>query len=299
MGLKAFGSDALFALFLFLIFVLLLPGCQPSQQAPSSSEQIPTPTPAKPVMLKMPRLQITTDLNQAYYYQGQPVEINFIFQNIGNQTIEFETFPPAVTISQYIAINYSVPVRKFPGGTVNKALLPWGETTAFTIVWDQLDEKGQQVPLSYYSVSLDDLNTSEKIDEVALYESGRLLIGPEDSMLDKTLYLNESKTVNSIKFTLEKVEFTPFGTTIYVIYLPIHYFPNSPTEIYAFYRIDDNVTQGAGKAKIDWLINGMRFTWNKLEPVYKDAKYYTFSITGFNYNHENWSDPWEFSFSLR
>lgn len=198
MGLKAFGRDALFALFLFLIFVLLLPGCQPSQQAP-------VPTSAPPVVLKMPRLQITTDFDQAYYYQGQPVEINFIFQNIGNQTIEFETFPPVVTISQHIAINYVVPVRKFPGGTVNKVLLPWGETAAFTIVWDQLDEKGQQVPLSYYSVSLDDLNTSEKIDEVALYESGRLLIGPEGLMLDKTLYLNESKTVNGLKFTLEKV----------------------------------------------------------------------------------------------
>ena len=272
----------------FITLSLIVDGC--------TTTPIPEPVPmplSEPAHITLPKLYINQVINKASYYQGQTIELEFMLANVGDKIIYFKTFPPETAI-----LNNGIPIRKFPGGTEPKSLSP-GESANFTITWDQIDKDGQQVPYGYYGGFFADLNLTVEKVEITIGTVTPLRIVPEGIMRDETIELNESKTTDGITFTLERVEFTPFGTTIHAFCRPPNYVPGFVIDIYAFYKIDDGMRKSAGKAKIERFVDGVRFIWSKLEPVTKNSKVYTFSITGFNYGGENWRHPWEFRVALQ
>ena len=62
----------------------------------------------------------------------------------------------------------------------------------------------------------------------------------------------------------------------------------------AEYTLDGRPTKKVGLSAIGFLENGMRHTWDMLDPVPKGSKEMTFVITKLG----EWEGPWEFHVSL-
>jgi hypothetical protein len=174
-----------------------------------------------------------------------------------------------------------------------------GETATYTIEWDQRDENGEQVPLGDYVATPDvtDLWGGRRMELVV--GGAALRIVPSGVMRDGTVEFNVSKTVDNMTLTLDRMEFAPAGTQILASCRLPGYRVGSVVEIFAFYRIDDGFRETTGKARIEHLADGVRFTWGGLEPVPNTSRQYTLSVTGFNYDGRTWEDPWEFTIALK
>ena len=64
---------------------------------------------------------------------------------------------------------------------------------------------------------------------------------------------------------------------------------------HAEYSFDGAPMKEAGSSGIRFLDNGMKHSWDMLDPVPKDAKELTFVITKLG----EWEGPWEFSIPLQ
>jgi hypothetical protein len=236
--------------------------------------------------------------NQAYYYQGQKLEIEYLFTNEGQDTLKFESFPPELIISPANA-TVDIPIRVFSGGKERKDLEP-RDTAKFTIIWDQLDKDGKPVPIGVYRTVIHDYKiTNRPLSISHAQDIGMLWVGQEGIMRDYTTEVGESKIKDGVTFTLESVKFNPFGNVIRVFCSPPNYKSKANTSVFAFYKLDGRIVQGAGYPDIEWLDKGIRFTWSKLEPVSKKSSDYSFTITGFNHNSKNWIGNWDFQIPLK
>jgi len=239
-----------------------------------------------------------TIYNQAYYYQGQQVEVEHIFTNQGKVTIQFELFPPEIAVGQAFTTAGILPIRIFPAGTQSKHIPP-GEVLKHKITWDQLDENGKQVPLGYYNSFIKNFHIKPPMEIIDGMSAGALRIGSEGMMLDDVIELNQQITKDGLTFTLEKLVFAPFGTTIQMFCCPSNYKSGAVTNISIENKVDYRKLSNNISLDFEWSNNGMRILWSKVEPIDKDSKVYSLTIHGFNHNNEKWEGPWEFNIPLQ
>ncbi len=122
--------------------------------------------------------------------------------------------------------------------------------------------------------------------------------------MEKTIDLNQSQTVNDITVTLESIELTATGVTVYAFGTLPGY--NSSQELGAFaeYHVDGGVVKQAGSASMRFLENGTKFIWQGwrgLDPIPSDAKELVFRIKNVSMTHtrsEIVEGPWEFRIPL-
>jgi hypothetical protein len=148
-----------------------------------------------------------------------------------------------------------------------------------------------------------------------LSESVQLLILPSEGVMEKTVEVNESQTVNGITITLKRVELTAWSASFYALNVPPDYtLPQNPVvpgselpqgtepappwmmELYANakYSLDGGPVKDAGWSGIGFREDGMRHRWIMLDPVPKGTKQLTFVITKLG----DWEGPWKFQVSL-
>jgi hypothetical protein len=201
----------------------------------------------------------------------------------------------------------SIAVRSFPVETQERLIQP-GETATYEFTWDQRDDNGQQLEPGWYGVevALQYKNPSESATEGSIKGVPvRILIEPPGGVLEKTIDVNQSLTVNNITFTLERIELTATGMKVYAFNTPPGYSlpPGQPgpapslwLHAEAEYSFDGGPFKQAFPSGIRFLENGMQHTWGEyLDPAPKNAKVLTFRITKLG----DWEGPWEFKIPLQ
>ncbi len=122
-------------------------------------------------------IKISASLDRDSYYHGQEVKITLRFRNTGDQESVIKVFPPSVMITP--SDKYGINLRDFPEG--NQSLsLGAGQEVVHNLVWNQLDEEGQQVPFGKYQVILGNIKVDnqqmllslDKIVEINIVSSG-------------------------------------------------------------------------------------------------------------------------------
>jgi hypothetical protein len=239
------------------------------------------------------------------YQTGEKIEITLYFTNEASEPRIMSPFPPEINIERP---NMQPPdnsiVRSFPAGTQEVHLEP-GETVTYNLTWDQRDDSGQQVEPGWYGVEVTVVSRKVSATTSASVRgwATQVLILPPEGVIEKTIEVNESQTVNGITITLERVELSALQAKFYAFNVPPDYnLPQGPMlpppkfmiHAEAQYSLDDGPMKEAGPSAIRFLDNGMRHTWDMLDPVPKGTKELVFIITELG----DWDGPWEFHISL-
>ena len=278
---------------------------------PSSPTPTPSPAPAPTSPMPAPRperyIKVEQTADKAAYLPGEEVVITLFFQNVNTEPLELAHFPPvAVEIVEKPRLGELI--RALPPGEDIRVLAP-GETITHTLTWDQRDDQGKPVEPGHYRTSLRYVYLDELPANVIMDIQGQaLVILPPEGVVEKTIEINESKTVGGITFTLERVELTAAMNTVYAFTTarlpeppPPH--PGEPVSDRFFgavaeYSIDGGVREKAGFSDglSKWRVqeDGVRHTWYLLGFIPKGSKELTFIITRFG----DVEGPWEFRVPL-
>jgi len=244
----------------------------------------PAPRPAKFIQMK-------ADFGKDTYQPGEEIAIELSFTNITSEPYEISPFPPLVEVRA--AGRRDRVVRNFPAGST-AVTLEAGEATEHTLVWDQQDEQGQQVPYGYYDFSIPGGGTLE--DKAMV---GGLHILPAEGVIEQTINVDKSHTVGGITITLNRVELTAGGPRFFAFNAD-YSMPENPLPEplpYAEYHLDGGpVIEGGRVGTIGGGSNleGQEYVWEMSIPVPKGTKELTFVITEFG----DWEGPWEFKIPL-
>jgi len=277
--------------------VATLIGCQPTGTDTPSPEPNPVPSPA--IMISPIEGDASTD--KEAYQAGEDVAIELSFENLTDEVFHLEPFPPQVEIIRRYP--YDETARTFPAGEDSRSLEP-GEIVSYTLTWDQLDDQGQPVPYGHYYLEFGRSRRGDDWITIGRHRYISLLILPEEGVMEKTIEVNESRTVNGITFTLQSIELTATEAKFYAFNVPSDYdLPQGPDlpppllmslHAEAEYSLDGGPSIEAGLSAIRFLDDGMRHTWDMLDPVPKGTKELTFTITKLG----DWEGPWEFQVSI-
>ncbi len=264
-------------------------GCQQEPQpAPSSSPSI-HPSPA-PMPVKYIKMEAAFDKDT--YVPREEIGIELSFTNITSGPYEISPFPPLVEVRADGKRDNIV--HTFAAGSSNTTVQP-GETTKHTLVWNQQDEQGQQVAYGYYDFLIPGGGTLE--DKAIV---GGIHILPSEGIIEKTINVGKSQTVNGISVTLNRVELTSSGPRFYAFSADYGQFPTPdkmPPVPYAEYYLDNGPVREGDKVNIiggGSNLKGQEYVWMMSIPVPNGTRELTFIITEFG----GQEGPWEFKIPL-
>ena len=207
----------------FLFGTVILPGIERGAATNiSATSGLDKYNPA-PAIGRLPPMTIQTNgfPDTAYQY-GETVEINLTFTNLNAEARAIDHFPPEINIVQFSSaktVATAQVVQSFQAGGQGLTLQPQA-TGNFTLTWDQKDESGKQVSSGWYTINVE-MNThsvSENSGSDQIQSTpGRIYIMPPEGVLQKTIEINKSITVNNIAITLEKIELSTTGAKVFVV----------------------------------------------------------------------------------
>jgi len=270
---------------LLVLFLLLMPVACAKETAPTpvpapspapAPASAPTPRPAPP-----PPFQVSVVPEEAHYLPGERVEVKFALTNVSSDPITLDTYPPEIQVkpTRQERVLFSI-----AAGTQPLEISP-NDTITLEFTWDQKDKGGKQVSPGWYDIIFNDINIMQGSGHsYGLSPRGRVLIQYPQGAMEKTIELNQSRTVNDITVTLESIELTATGMTLNAFgTLPGYRPPPAASPfmyVFAEYSVDGNAVKQAGSAGMQFLENGTKFIWNRyVDPVPSDAKELVFSIS--------------------
>jgi hypothetical protein len=96
---------------------------------------------------------VSASTSKLNYAQGETVLINVSISNMTPDNLQIEQYPPIVSLMDS---DTHQAVYTFRAGSTANNLLP-NDTASFTLSWDQLDARGEQVSGGSYYIELEDL----------------------------------------------------------------------------------------------------------------------------------------------
>ena len=87
------------------------------------------------------------------YMPREEVKIDLVFRNASSESIAVAQFPPAIQIKRS---DTNEVVRSFAPGSESAEISAAG-TLSYALVWNQLDDRGQQVEPGRYSIIVSDV----------------------------------------------------------------------------------------------------------------------------------------------
>ncbi len=275
-------------------------GQAPPAPVPAPSPPpVPTPAPGPTRMVEFERVE------PVVFVLGEKVEVTLSFINEASEPRIMSPFPPEINIERPNTQPPDSVVRSFAAGSQEVRLEP-GELVTYELVWDQKDDRGQQVAPGWYGVEV--TAASRGISETRGGHvrgwATKVLIQPPQGVMERTIELGETRTAAGTTFTLQRLELTATGLKVYAFNTPPDYnLPQGPMlpspqlmglHAEAEYRVDDGTVKQTGPSGIRFLDDGMLHTWDNLDPVPSDARELTFTITRLG----DWEGPWEFKILL-
>jgi hypothetical protein len=273
------------------------PAPAPAPEPTPTPAPAPTPTPS-PAPGPTRYIEADASLNKDTYLPGEDVVIEFSFKNVTSEPFQIDPFPPLIQISHHSEV-----LRSFSPWEATNTLGP-DEVVTYILTWDQSDEQEQQVPYGNYYIKLGDIKLGDRTMSLHLSGTRQFLILPAEGVIEKTIEINESRTVDGITITLKRVELTTTGMEVYAFNTPPDYYlserPQPPPPEFmklhaeAEYSLDGGPVIEAGPSGIGFLEDGMRHSWTHLDPVPKGTKEITFVITKLG----DCESRWEFKIPL-
>jgi hypothetical protein len=296
----------------------------------------PSPLPVDPRLF---RLQITSTFSKPSYMSGDLIDAKINFTNNDSEPGIINPFPPGIDI-----LMPSLPqttIQSFGAGKEAVTLNP-GETRTYDFQWDQKKSNGEKAGPGLYQLFI--VPTGQKASQpgtpikLSQYSPG-FTIQYSQGDLNKVIEVNQTKTksglhikwgdynrtysgffvgygpgfdyVVDVSMTLQKIEFTDQGTSIFVMVncpnLPpvdpkivskyeIPWFATLPPATYGF----DGIFKNAGTPGGKYLDSGVIWQWGYpsrflLDPIPSDAREFVFRIPQYG----EWQGPWEFTVPLR
>lgn len=246
--------------------------------------------------------------DEAYYLPGETVEVKLLFKNVSSNKVTLKYLPEIHVAKHHVGKHLSTgqALYSWTGRELLAELKP-DETTTIDFTWDQKDTNGEQVPPGWYYVTWKDPNVTGE----TVWETGNVamvLIRPSQGAMEKTIEVNESRTVKDITITLERIVLTAEEMVIYVRGTPAYIPPpskHSQMEGFAEYSIDGGEVIPLGGGSL-WKENRSEFHWGgtrpgMLDPVPNGAKELVFRIKNVSMTHtpsEIVEGPWEFKIPL-
>ena len=275
---------------LLVLFLLSMPVACAKETTP-----VPTPTPApapglEPASGTPPRtynemIEPNASTDKDSYITGENVVIEISLKNVNPYEIEIDPFPPITEIEHRKHSQEDKPVRSFPSGNERRSLEA-GEVATYALTWDQRDDNGQLVDYGYYTFRIRTSSGGYGFDGV--------LVQPPAGVIERTIEVNESQTVNGITVTLKRVELSFEEAKFYVSSKrPAGYLPSRHSAA-AEYQLDNGPIRNAGTGGFDFFEDRIDCLWVQVDPVAKDTKELTFTITRFG----DTEGPWEFKIPL-
>jgi hypothetical protein len=129
--------------------------------------------------------------------------------------------------------------------------------------------------------------------------------------MEKTIVVNDSRTVGDITLKLEQVQLSATGMKVSIFDSPAGYsLPQGPSlpppqfvlQVKGDYSIDGGVPTYTGPAGIRFLDNGVEIVWDNLGPVPKNARQLNFRVTSIESpvpGGAPLTGPWDFRIALQ
>lgn len=268
-----------------ILFILLVPiSCTPEATESEGEEMEPAPgTPPSTDISILAEPHANTDKDS--YTTGEDVIIEVSLKNVNPYQVKIDPFPPTTEIEHRKHSPGDKPVRSFTPGTGIRALGP-GQVATYTLTWDQCDENGQQVDYGYYTFRII-MGSTE-------FGFGSVPILPREGVIERTIEVNESQTVNGVTVTLKRVALSFEEAIFYASSkLPEGYLPSRDNAA-AEYQLDDGPMKNAGTAGFYFFEDRIDYAWGQLDPVVKSTKELNLVISRVG----DWEGPWEFHVPL-
>ncbi len=276
------------------------PAPAPAPMPAPAPAPAPAPRPAPP-----PPFQRSVVPKEAYYLPGEIVEVKLSFTNVSSETIKLDRWPPEIQVkpTRQEGVVFSV-----AAGTQPLEIKP-SETITVDFTWDQKDTEEKQVSPGWYNITFKDINVIYDTDRRrSVNPTATVLIQYPQGTMEKTIELNQSETVKEITVTLERIELTSSGVTVYAFgTLPGYRPPPAASpfmHVFAEYSVDGNAVKQAGSAGMQELEDGTRLIWKRLDPIPSDAQELIFRISTITLSFapgkpdELVGGPWEFRIPL-
>jgi len=259
-------------------------------------------------------MEVEASTGKGSYLPGEDMAVELSLKNVSSEPIQMDPYPPDVRIMRPRTLWDEV--RLFPAGTGTRSLDP-GEAAMYAVTWDQRDGQGQQVAYGLYKLVVGPIHLGDVSLTRDFWDSLQLLILPAEGTMEKSIELNESRTVNGITIILQRLELTTLSAAFYAFNVPpdytmpqVPFVPGSDPKLSqgrdpappwmmelharAEYCLDGGLMKDAGLSGIGFVEDGMRHSWIMLDPVPKGTRELTFSITELG----DWDGPWEFQVLL-
>ena len=114
-------------------------------------------------------VEATVRIDKETYIIGENVKVNFTFFNKSSETLLF-VVPPAFRIE---ALNANI-IRSFSAGELTVTLTP-DVATSYSVIWDQTDDTGIQVPAGEYQIVIPNVKLGD-IGFLSLSQSPTIVI---------------------------------------------------------------------------------------------------------------------------
>jgi hypothetical protein len=123
-------------------------------QAPTTTMPAPSTTTASTTSLPSMFLKVDASTDKVAYPPGEPVVIDVSIQNVGQETLQIEKYPPTLRVMDAAT---GQPVYTFTAGGSSTNLAPHAETS-YSVTWLQQNTKGGMVAPGSYYVELEDID---------------------------------------------------------------------------------------------------------------------------------------------
>ncbi len=266
----------------------------PPTETPGPAPIVPRPAPPSPLF------EVRAVPEEAHYLPGELVEVKLSLTNASSAPIRLDPYPPEIRVTP--RLNHDQVLFSVAAGTQPLEIKP-NDFATLEFSWDQKDKSGNQVQPGWYDVIFRDISVRQGDTRYGFSPGAHVLIQYLQGVMEKSLDLNQSQAMNGITMTLQRIELTSAGMTVYAFNTPPGYnFPSgqplpAPSMMFdarAEYSVDGEVFKLAGSSGIRPLENGMLNIWDNLDPVPKNAKELIFRITKLG----DWTGPWEFRIPL-
>jgi hypothetical protein len=215
---------------------------------------------------------------------GSNVDIKLTFKNSDSEVVIIDQYPPQIFISSSVTPGGQSIGRSFPAGTQQLRMQP-GESKEYILNWDQKNDNGQPVSYGLYVVGmiLNSFRESGTSRHNVSPLVTRVLVLPPDGALERTIEVNQSKTISDVTATLEKIEMSTQKNVVYFSTSSPDYnaelFRRSGKDLgYRFeYKIDDKEWSPLLKKYDAFYDNVIGNVWD-LSPIPKSAQDIYFRI---------------------
>ena len=284
-----------------LVGVIIWTNVTPPTTPSTPSRGTPVaPTQVAPIM----PLRVTAETDQESYLPGEEITIELSFTNTSS---EATTISPILPEMEIISSARQEVVRSFAQSD-GQEKLDAGGTLTKTLVWNQKDNAGEQVPPGHYQLHIGEIHIEGAEPRATGTSPGSILEivirSPQGAALERTVEVNETVSANGVKITLMRVETSAAGTRVYALasldegssQLPA--LPTNPmlvAQAFAQYSVDSGDVKEAVGTGEDPVEGGVELFWGNLDPIPSDGRLLTFTIISL----DEQQGPWEFEILLQ